>query len=46
MAKELDLGDGTIYLTDQKNMVNIMSANIDLNHSTSRIEACELDWYL
>jgi protein N-lysine methyltransferase METTL21A len=26
-------------------MVNIMSANIDLNCTVSRIEACELDWY-
>jgi hypothetical protein len=44
MAKELDLGDGVIYITDQENMVSIMSANIGLNQAKSRIVACELDW--
>jgi len=46
MAKEIDLGDGVVYITDQENMVNIMSANIDLNRTISKIEACELDWYV
>ena len=45
MAKEIDLDDGIIYITDQQNMVDIMNANIDLNKTISRIEACELDWY-
>ena len=44
MAKELELGDGVIYITDQENMVGIMSANIGLNQTKSRIVACELDW--
>ena len=44
VAKEVDLGDGTIYITDQKNMVDIMNANIDLNRRISRIVASELDW--
>jgi protein N-lysine methyltransferase METTL21A len=46
MAKELDLGDGILYITDQKNMVDIMSANIVLNENISQIEASELDWYI
>jgi len=45
MAKEIDLDNGIIYITDQQNMVDIMNANIDLNKTISRIEACELDWY-
>src|SRR5271154_3001854 len=45
MAKEIDLGNGVVYITDQDNMVRIMSANIQLNQPISRIEACELDWY-
>jgi hypothetical protein len=45
MAKELDLDDGIIYITDQENMVDIMTANIDLNRTISNIQACELDWY-
>jgi hypothetical protein len=45
IAKEIELGSGTIYITDQANMVDIMSANINLNHPLSRIIACELDWY-
>jgi hypothetical protein len=44
MAKEVDVGDGTIYITDQKNMVDIMNLNIDLNDKISRIIATELDW--
>lgn len=44
MAKELDFGEGTVYITDQENMVKIMTANIELNKPISRIEACELDW--
>lgn len=47
MAKEIDLDDGIIYITDQQNMVDIMTANINLNSTIiSHIEACELDWYL
>jgi hypothetical protein len=46
MAKELYLENGTIYITDQENMVPIMSANIELNKLVSPIEACELDWYV
>lgn len=46
MVKELDLGDGILYITDQKNMVDIMSANIVLNENISQIEASELDWYI
>lgn len=45
MAKELDLSDGIVYITDMEAMVNIMAANIGLNQSISRIEARELDWY-
>lgn len=45
MAKELDLGDGIVYITDMQNMVGIMSQNISLNRTVSRVEACELDWY-
>ena len=45
MAKEIDLGNGIVYITDQKNMVDIMSANIILNKTISQIDACELDWY-
>jgi len=46
MAKEIDLSDGIIYITDQQNMVNIMNANINLNSPIiSHIQACELDWY-
>ena len=45
LAKEVDLGDGVVYITDQLNMVNIMSKNIALNSTISRVEACELDWY-
>jgi len=45
MAKELDMGDGVMYITDMEAMVNIMTANISLNQSISRIEARELDWY-
>jgi len=46
MAKEMAVDDGpTIYITDQANMVDIMNANINLNHPISRIIACELDWY-
>jgi len=46
MAKEIEVDDGpTIYITDQANMVDIMNANINLNHPVSRIIACELDWY-
>ena len=44
MAKELDLEDGIIYITDQRNMVQIMQRNISLNKTISRIEASELDW--
>jgi len=44
MAKELDVGDGMIYITDQQNMIDIMTANIDLNNLRSRITPCELDW--
>jgi Lysine methyltransferase len=46
MAKEIDMGDGTIFITDQANMVDIMAANIELNSRISRITACELDWYI
>jgi Lysine methyltransferase len=46
MAKEIEMGDGTIYITDQANMIDIMTANIELNSLISRIIACELDWYL
>lgn len=46
MAKEIDLDDGIIYITDQENMVDIMTANINLNHTISRIKACELDWHV
>lgn len=46
MAKEIEMGDGTIYITDQANMVDIMKANIELNTLISSIVACELDWYL
>jgi len=46
MAKELDLGDGVVYITDQQSMVDIMSANINLNHLISNIVAAELDWFL
>src|SRR5271155_3788320 len=46
MAKELDLGDGVVYITDQQNMVDIMSANISLNSAISNIVAAELDWFL
>ena len=45
MAKEIDLSNGIVYVTNQENMVGIMSANIELNRTVSRIEACELDWY-
>ena len=45
MAKELDLGNGIVYITDQKNMIDIMSANIALNETISQIDAYELDWY-
>src|SRR5271155_747749 len=45
MAKEIEMGEGTIYITDQANMVDIMNANIELNSLISRIIACELDWY-
>jgi hypothetical protein len=44
VAKEVDVGDGMIFITDQKNMVDIMNANIDLNRTISRIVASELDW--
>ena len=44
MAKELDIGDGMIYITDQHNMIDIMNANINLNVFNSEITACELDW--
>jgi len=46
MAKELELGDGVVYITDQQNMVDIMSANISLNIAISSIVAAELDWLL
>ena len=46
MAKEIAIDDGTIYITDQATMVDIMNANINLNHTISRIIACELDWYV
>jgi len=46
MAKELDFGDGMVYITDQQNMVDIMSANIDFNRPISGIQAAELDWYM
>jgi Lysine methyltransferase len=45
MAKELDLSDGIVYITDMEAMVNIMAANVGLNQGISRIEARELDWY-
>lgn len=44
MAKELEIGDGVIYITDMESMVDIMTANVNLNTTISRIEACELDW--
>jgi hypothetical protein len=46
MAKELELGGGVVYITDQQNMVDIMSANINLNSAISSIVAAELDWLL
>ena len=46
MAKELLLGDGVVYITDQQNMVDIMFANINLNRPISNIIAAELDWLL
>jgi Lysine methyltransferase len=44
MAKELDFGDGVVYITDMDSMLDIMEANIRLNTTVSRIEACELNW--
>jgi len=44
IAKEVDLGEGTLYITDQKNMVDIMAANINLNSVGTKVVACELDW--
>jgi len=45
MAKELDLSDGIVYITDMEAMVDIMAANVGLNQGISLIEARELDWY-